>query len=333
MRLPGEFRRPTFCTYWFRSPRLKSSVAMLAVLVFSNVALVAGFMAFVLLFSGLHEIYIKKSSNILHLEPMEALAFNIRPVAEVLRAAELAGKGSLVDQIYALLRKLIIDLSLPPESALVEQEVASALNVSKTPVREAIIRLSREGLVQVVPKSGSYVSAVSLDRYLQACFVRTQLEVGCVKRLAILGVGLADQAKLKAILNEQQVALKGNDEARFFDLDEQLHRTLFELAGLSGVWEIMSFAKAEMDRVRHLKRLYGIRRRESVVAEHADVVDAIIDRDPFGAERAMLANVGAVEDEMSEIADHPQLLRTIDDLNSLVALDRRSRGNKKLAKV
>lgn len=264
---------------------------------------------------------------------MTALTFNVRPLAVVLGAKGLPGEGSLVDQIYELLRKLIVDLSLPPESALVEQEVASVLQVSKTPVREAIIRLSREGLVQVVPKSGSYVTAVSLDRYLEACFVRTQLEVGCAKRLAVLGVGLADQVKLKALLTEQEDAIQQDDNARFFELDEALHKRLFELAGLSGAWEIMNFAKAEMDRVRHIKRLFGIRQRHLVVEEHTALVNAIIDRDPVKAERAMMENIGAVEDEMISISENPLILRTIDDLNQLVALDRRSRGSKKVAKA
>lgn len=264
---------------------------------------------------------------------MTALTFNVRPLADVLDVDGLPGDGSLVDRIYELLRKLIVDLSLPPESALVEQEVASVLKVSKTPVREAIIRLSREGLVQVVPKSGSYVTAVSLDRYLEACFVRTQLEVGCAKRLAVLGVSLADQVRLKALLKEQEEAIQENDNARFFELDEALHRRFFELAGLSGAWEIMNFAKAEMDRVRHIKRLFGIRQGHLVVEEHTALVNAIIDRDPLKAERAMMDNVGAVEDEMISISENPLLLRTIEDLNQLVALDRRSRGSKKIVRA
>lgn len=264
---------------------------------------------------------------------MSELAFNVRPLSEVLNAKGLAGRGSLVDQVYELLRKLIVELSLPPESALVEQEVASVLKVSKTPVREAIIRLSREGLVQVVPKSGSYVTAISLDRYLQACFVRTQLEVGCIKRLAAQGVGMADQVKLKALLKEQEAAMDQSDDARFFELDEALHKRFFLLAGLSGVWEIMNFAKAEMDRVRHLKRQFGIRQRHFVIEEHAALVDAIIDRDPDRAELAMMDNIGAVEDEMVSISENPLLLRTIEDLNKLVTLDRRSRGSKKNSKI
>ena len=103
---------------------------------------------------------------------MKQLRFDTRPLTELLSADALSGDGSLVDQVYDLLRKCIIDLSLPPESALVEQEVAGTLNLSKTPVREAIIRLSREGLVRVAPKSGSFVTAINLDRYFEACFMK-----------------------------------------------------------------------------------------------------------------------------------------------------------------
>lgn len=262
---------------------------------------------------------------------MPDLTFDVRPLPEVLNADQLPGRGSLVDQIYALLRGLIVDLSLPPESALVEQEVASALKVSKTPVREAIIRLSREGLVNVVPKSGSFVTAISLDRYLEACFVRTQLEVGCAKRLAAQGMGLADQVALRALLKEQEAAI--DEDARFFELDEALHRRLFQLAGLEGAWDVMNLAKAELDRVRHLKRLFGFRQRDLVIEEHAELIDAIISRDPQRAERAMLNNIGAVDDEIVSISENAVLLRTIEDLNELVALDRRSGRNVKVAKA
>jgi DNA-binding GntR family transcriptional regulator len=264
---------------------------------------------------------------------MQKLTFRVRPLEEVLHPDDLGGDGSLVEQIYALLRVLIINLSLPPDFSLVEQEVASQLKVSKTPVREAIIRLSREGLVKVVPKSGSYVTPISLDRYLEACFIRTQLEVGCVRRLAAIGVSLADQVTLRAHISDQRSALRDNDDAAFFDSDESLHKTLFDLAGLPSVWEMMNYAKAELDRVRHLKRQFGIRQRRLVVEEHEALINAIIIRNPVLAEQALLENIGTVEDKISSISDHPQLLRTIQDLNELVELDQRKRGGEPAGKM
>lgn len=264
---------------------------------------------------------------------MQKLTFKVRPLNKVLRAKDLSGEGSLVEQVYALLRKSIINLSLPPEFALVEQDVASGLDVSKTPVREAIIRLAREGLIKVVPKSGSYVTPISLDRYLEACFVRTQLEVGCVRRLATQGVTLSDQVRLRAHISQQQEALKNDDDIGFFDSDESLHKSFFELAGLPGVWDTLNFAKAELDRVRHLKRQFGIRQRRLVIQEHEALINAIIARDPVNAERALLDNIGAVDDEITSISKNTQLLRTIQDLNELVALDQRSRGSRPAGKT
>lgn len=264
---------------------------------------------------------------------MQSLTFAVRPLSTVLSAASLGNDGSLVDRIYAVLRRAIIDLSLPPELPLVEQEVAAALAVSKTPVREAIIRLSREGLVAVVAKSGSYVTPISIDRYLEACFVRIQLEVGCVRRLAGRGVSLADQVRLRAFIAEQEAAFAANDDARFFAADEAMHRSLFELSGLPGVWQTMNLAKAELDRVRHLKRRFGMRQRLLVIAEHRMLIEALIAGDPNQAEQALLQNIGAVEDEIAALAQHPSLLRTIDDLNTLVALDRRHRGGRPIRKA
>lgn len=264
---------------------------------------------------------------------MQNIVFETRPLREVLHPADLSGQGTRVDQIYELLRRQIINLSLPPETALAEQELAGVLKVSKTPVREAIIRLSREQLVQVIPKSGSYVTPVSLDRYLVAIFVRTQLEVGCVRRLAKQGVSLAEQVKLQALLTEQTDAIDLDDELRFFELDEALHRRFFELAGLAGAWETMNASKAELDRVRHLKRRFGFRQRDLVVQEHAALVDAIINRDPDEAAQCMTDNIGAVDEEVLTFAQNPQLLRTIEELNELAAMDGRARGRNSTAKT
>ncbi len=68
------------------------------------------------------------------------------------------------------------DVRLLPGRALPEKEVAAILNVSKTPVREAIIRLWEEGLIKVVPQGGTFVATIEVQRYIEACFIRFRLE-------------------------------------------------------------------------------------------------------------------------------------------------------------
>lgn len=262
---------------------------------------------------------------------MKPLQFTIRPLNEVLHPQDLGSEASLVDRVYGLLRRRIIDLSLPPELPLVEKDVADILQASKTPVREALIKLSREGLVNVVPKSGSYVTPISIDRYLQACFMRSQLEVGCVRRLARVPISHEGIARLYGVIAEQKKALAEGSQADFFLLDEKFHSTLFELAGLSDVWHALHAAQAELDRIRHLKRLFGVRRPQSVLQEHGAIVKAIEKRDADLVEAALLENIGGLDAESTKISEHPHLIQTIDDLNALVAHRRKADSKRKVA--
>ncbi|MEP1869237.1 MAG: GntR family transcriptional regulator, partial [Paraglaciecola sp.] len=171
---------------------------------------------------------------------MNTINFEIKSIDKII-ASGITKEGSLVDQIYWVLRDNIINLSLPPDMPLVEKEIASIFEISKTPVREALIRLANDGLVQIIPKSGSYVTAISLERYLEACFIRTNLEGGCVKRLADKGISLSEQVQLKAIITEHKQIDESNTNPNStyhnspsYEINELFHRTLFEYAGIVG---------------------------------------------------------------------------------------------------
>lgn len=259
--------------------------------------------------------------------PATRIDFDLKSINEVIESGDLPEGGSLVERVYKLLRGKIINLSLPPEMPLVEKEIASILEISKTPVREALIRLSNDRLVNIKPKSGSYVAAISVERYLEACFIRAQLEGGCVRRLADKGLSMAEQVTLRAIITEQKQILSGESSSydSFFQADQHFHRTLFELAGLSGAWALLNGAQAETDRVRHLKRRQGIHRSGLVIEEHSNIVQAIIDRNPDKAESVMIYHIGSVDDEMLSITENPQFLQTIESFNMLLSTQKKKR--------
>jgi DNA-binding GntR family transcriptional regulator len=235
-----------------------------------------------------------------------------------------------VDVIYHLIRSKIIDLSLPPDMPVSEKDLATSFEASKTPVREALIRLSREGLVRVVPKSGTFVAPISLEKYLEAIFIRERLETGCVLRLAGVGLKKAEIVRIRALLMKQEKAYETERYAEVFALDDQFHRTLFEFAGLAGAWDLMNSAKAEIDRVRRLKNKLGIRRRKAVMNEHSMIVDAIIEKDGHRAEEAIRNNIGAFDEELGNLSNHPKFLDTLDLFNELVGLQRKGRRSRKL---
>lgn len=247
-----------------------------------------------------------------------------RSAFEVLRETRLTDEKSMASQVYAILHDLIVSLELRPYQRLSEKEISEALHASKTPVREALIRLEDVGLVKIVPKSGSYVTGIAIERYTDGCFVRLHLEIGAARRAADHSDDEVGMARLDAIIAEQTEAFEAENFVGFFSLDEVLHRTIFDVAGVAGAWWIVNRSQADVDRVRHLKRIFNIRRGGDVISEHKAIVCAIRSGSPDAAEAAMLAHIGSLEAEIEELGRRPLLLEYIESLN-LQKTTRRSR--------
>ena len=94
-------------------------------------------------------------------------------------------QSALAERVFVQLRSDILYARLRPGEALSENSLAASLNISRTPVREAIQRLAREGLVQVLPQRGSYVALLSLRRIRDALFVREAVETEIVRRILV----------------------------------------------------------------------------------------------------------------------------------------------------
>ena len=153
-------------------------------------------------------------------------------IAALLSDVSLESRKTLVSQIFEKIRDLIVEVKLRPGQPISENEVADALSASKTPVREALIRLEEAGLVNIVPRSGSYVTPISVDRYIEACFVRLLLETGAVRRAAPHSDDTQAMARLSDLLDAQKKAHEEDDLVGFFALDEDLHRAFFEIANV-----------------------------------------------------------------------------------------------------
>lgn len=234
-------------------------------------------------------------------------------LTELLQAFALNTAEPLTTQIYRILRDEIIALRLAPGQLVSEKEIAEVLKASKTPVREALIRLEIDGLVEIVPKSGTYVSAIRINKYMEACFTRLQLEIGAVRRAATQPVEHAAGEQLENILNRQLAALEAEDYRQFFTLDQTLHQSFFQIAGVPGVWDMLLKTQADVNRMRHLKRIKNIRRGPAVLEEHRAIVEAIQHEDADAAEHALVAHLGSLEQEIQQFSTNPALLEFIEN--------------------
>lgn len=192
---------------------------------------------------------------------------------------------SAARRVYVCLRGRIVDMSMLPGTRIVERDIAEEFGTSRTPVHEAVQRLADEGLVEVIPRSGTFVARIPLDALEEANLVRHALETAIIEKAAAR-VGPGDTAALRAILAAQDVAIAANDFRAFHRTDEQFHAALAALSGYPGVWPIIQQAKTQMDRYRQLTLpLAG--RMAGVLEEHRAVVAALEARDPVRAVAAM----------------------------------------------
>lgn len=192
---------------------------------------------------------------------------------------------SAARQVYLALRRQILDMALLPGTRIIERDIAAAHGTSRTPVHEAVQRLTEEGLIEVTPRVGTFVARIPLDQLEEAMVVRSALEAAVIERAAQRAEA-GGIATLKAIIARQHACVSAQDQRGFHESDEVFHETLAQIAGLPGVWQLIVQAKIHVDRYRQLTLpLPG--RMDGVVAQHESVVQAIEARDATLAVQAM----------------------------------------------
>ena len=202
------------------------------------------------------------------------------------------------------LRDAIVSAAIEPGRQISENELAARFGVSRTPVREALQRLSEERLVAIVPQLGTFVTRISRSGVGDAQFVREALECAAIREAAARA-GRADVAALEAIIGRQDETRAAADFDRFYVLDDELHRALCDLSGHGIAWSLSQRAQGHLNRVRHLSLPMPSYLAE-MIEEHRAVVAAVADNDPDAAEQALRHHLRMVLSSLPAIrAQHP----------------------------
>lgn len=180
----------------------------------------------------------------------------------------------MVDEAYAQIRRRILDVVWSPGYQLLEQDVAIALNMSRTPVREAMVRLQREGLVEVIPRHGMRVLPVSPSDMRELYQVLTALECMAAELLALRKPSDSDLMPLVAATTAMDEALKADDLDAWAVADERFHALLVDL---SGNRQLKATVLNYWDRA-HRARMFSLRLRPKPVNsthEHMQMVECL----------------------------------------------------------
>ncbi|MDZ4729573.1 MAG: GntR family transcriptional regulator [Xanthomonadales bacterium] len=179
---------------------------------------------------------------------------------------------------YSQIKERILGNVYEPGYQALEQEIAENLNVSRTPMREALIRLSQEGLVELIPRRGFRVVPVVAADMKEIYDVLTSLESMAAELLAQRGPSEEELAEMELATNDMESALERDDLDAWAAADERYHKSLIELCGNQ---RLAALANTVRDQGRRA-RMVTLRLRPKPTAstqEHRDVLDAIRKRD------------------------------------------------------
>ncbi len=203
--------------------------------------------------------------------------------------------------IYRELRADIVEMRRRPGEAIAEKEIAQRHGVSRTPVREALLRLANEGLVEIFPQSGTFVSRIPMHDLPEAIVIRRALEEAAVRYAADHASAQDIQAITDNLAQQQQMADSG-DVAGFFEADEEFHALLASASGFPGLWRQVQQVKVQVDRYRRLT-LPVPGRMLFVIPEHRAIAEAVMARNGEAAVLAMRKHMEYLQNSITTLRD------------------------------
>lgn len=187
--------------------------------------------------------------------------------------------------IAADLRQRILSLDLAPGMVLSRTDLIAHYRTSSTPLRDALLALRDEGLVEIMPQSRTMVSKIDLHHARQIHVLRSAMEIEAASRLARSRAApvLEELRSLTAV--QEAEAAQGN-MAGFARLDQAFHAALFRAADLEAVLRVIRRESIHIDRLRALHLTQPEKARQ-ILTDHSRIIDAIAAGDEPRAQEAM----------------------------------------------
>ena len=202
--------------------------------------------------------------------------------------------------VYNQLREKIETLELKPGTELNLTELSDSLGVSRSPLRDALLRLERDSLVDIFPQKGTRVSFLDIADIRQERFMRTNLELGAVSRFMDLKLSDIEReayiTRLKAILLKQHAALIKGSFIEFLKVDDELHSTFYSELGYERVYSVLYSHTGNERRIRLLSSLAGTIAND-VEVQHEEIIAAIARNDKEAVLKLDKEHLDKIEDE------------------------------------
>lgn len=238
---------------------------------------------------------------------MTEVAFQLTPVSEGM---------TRTGRVYLTIKEAILDMKLKPGSPLVEDELARQLGTSKTPVRDALLALERDGLVVKIPYKGTYVAEVSLKDATEIFELRAVLE-GLAARLATRSFSPRELDEAEKLLDAADEARERGDFNAASAYGAQFHRAIHLRASNRRLVPTLDKLEEQLRRLRRLSDQVAGRLDKSA-HEHRQILAALRTGDPLQAEQAMRHHLESVLDDFKLSNDGTSATQVESPLKELV---------------
>jgi GntR family transcriptional regulator, rspAB operon transcriptional repressor len=207
----------------------------------------------------------------------------------------------LREQVYDLLRQRIVTGQIAPGESIDDKQIAAELNISRTPVREAVKKLSDENLVDVVAQSGTRASRIDTHEVRQAFLIRRALEMESAASAARFTTEQHVDT-LKQILDSHERLIAQKKYVEAIAADDQFHRSIAAMSNLNRLWTIIDISKAQLDRCRH-KMLPRPGEAEATIKQHKEIIKAVASGDAEAARLAMAKHLDSAFANTMKVLD------------------------------
>ena len=214
---------------------------------------------------------------------------------------EKLSKETARDYALRMIRENIISLNLAPGSMVSENELSARLGLSRTPVREAFIELSKTQIVEILPQVGSRIMPIDYDYIEESRFLRLVLEVSIAELACTLSDSL-DFTRIDEILKLQEICVQTVAPARLLELDNEFHAELFCLCNKSRAYQLMKSMTVHCDRMRSMS--FSTIKDTTIVSDHQNVVRAIKAKDAALAKSIMTKHLTRYQFDKDAIREH-----------------------------
>ena len=211
------------------------------------------------------------------------------------------------DYAYRVLKDNIMTLNLKPGELLSEADLSEKLGISRTPIREVLMRLKNEHLIEVKPQTGTYISLIDSNMIEQAVFMRYTLEKEVLKELCN---GISDDILMeleKNLFAQKLVANKVDSAIEFHELDQEFHELLFKGANKGDIWNSILNISTHYNRMRLLIELRADKKKN--IKDHEYYLNAIKNKSPEGIDELITSHIKKSTQDWLKIAEENDLIK------------------------